>query len=75
LFRVTERPTTPWIAFLAGAVAMLAIALLWFAWQGRDEAAVAAKAAAVAMWSVPELKRPRLPEAPHIPDNPVPRPE
>jgi hypothetical protein len=54
---------------------MLVLALAWFVWQSRDEAALLAKATGAAVRSVPELKPPRVPEAPHIPDNPVPRPK
>ena len=63
------------MAFAAGAVAMLAIALLVFAWQGRDEATDVAKTAAAAAKVIPDLEPPRLPDAPRIPDTPVPRPQ
>ena len=72
---MTERPTTLWAAFAAGAVAMLAVALLAFAWQARDDAGEVAKTAAAAARAIPDLEPPRLPEAPRIPDNPVPRPK
>ena len=72
---MTERPINPWMAFAAGAVAMLAIALLVFAWQGRDDAADVAKTAIEAAKAIPDLERPRLPDAPRIPDTPVPRPQ
>ena len=63
------------MAFAAGAVAMLVLALAWFVLQGRDEAALLAKATGAAVRSLPELRPPRVPEAPRIPDNPVPRPK
>ena len=72
---MTGRSTNPWMAFAAGAVAMLAIALLVFAWQGRDEATDAARTAAAAAKALPDLERPRLPDAPRIPDAPIPRPK
>jgi hypothetical protein len=72
---VTERPINPWMAFAAGAVAMLAIALLVFAWQGRDDATDVAKTAVEAARAIPDIEPPRLPDAPRIPDTPVPRPQ
>lgn len=72
---MTERPTNPWIAFAAGAVVMLAVLLLVFAWQGGNDATEAAKTAAEAARAVPDLAPPRLPDAPRIPDAPVPRPK
>src|SRR6478609_5518672 len=63
-----ERRSNPWIAFLAGAVAMLAIALVWYASRGGDDAASVAGAALKATRSLPQIERPRLPEAPRIPD-------
>jgi len=72
---MTERRASPWIAFVAGAVAMLAVALLWFAWQGRDDAGKAAGAAIRAADAMPAIEPPRLPDAPRIPDAPVPVPK
>ena len=72
---MTGRQTSPWVAFAAGAVAALAIALLLFAWQGRDDAGDLAKTAAAAARAAPTIEPPRLPEAPRIPDNPIPRPK
>ena len=72
---MTERPINPWMAFAAGAVAMLAIALLVFAWQGRDDAVDVAKTAVDAAQAIADLEPPRLPDAPRIPDTPVPRPQ
>ena len=54
---------------------MLAIALLVFAWQGRDDAVDVAKTAVDAAQAIPDLEPPRLPDAPRIPDTPVPRPQ
>jgi len=72
---VTERSTSPWLAFVAGAVAMLAIALLAFAWLSRGDAGEAAKTAVAATQAIPDLKPPRLPDAPRIPDAPIPQPK
>ena len=72
---MTERRTSPWIAFVAGAVAMLAVALLWYAWQGRDDAGKTASAAIQAAKSIPQIEPPRLPDAPRIPDAPIPVPK
>jgi hypothetical protein len=74
LARTSERRTSRWVAFVAGAVAMLALALMWFAWISRDEAGKAAQLAAEAASGMPEVARPRLPDAPRIPDAPVPTP-
>ncbi len=71
----TQREARPWIAFAAGAVAMLALALLWFAWMGRDEAELVARAAVAVAEDTPELPRPQLPQAPRIPDAPTPMPK
>ena len=72
---MTGHSTTPWAAFAAGAVAMLAVALLVFAWMGRDEVTDVAKTAAAAARAIPDLEPPRMPDAPRIPDNPAPRPK
>ena len=72
---MAERRPNPWIAFAAGAVAMLALALIWYAWQGRDAAGRAAEAALRAADSLPAIAPPRLPDAPRIPDAPVPVPK
>jgi hypothetical protein len=72
---MAERRTNPWVAFVAGAVAMLAVALLWYAWQGRDDATEAAEAAIRAADSMPAIEPPRLPDAPRIPDAPIPIPK
>ncbi|MGA0605047.1 hypothetical protein ACO2Q0_03520 [Phenylobacterium sp. VNQ135] len=71
----TGRRTAPWVAFFAGAVAMLAVALAWAAFRQRDEASQALRLAAEAVEVAPALQRPRLPDAPRIPDTPVPRPQ
>jgi len=72
---VTERPINPWMAFAAGAVAMLAIALLIFAWMARNDAVEVAKTAVAATRVIPDVEPPRLPDAPRIPDAPIPVPK
>jgi len=72
---MTERHASPWMAFLAGAVAVLVLALLWYAWQGRDGATRAADTAIRAAEGVPQIAPPRLPDAPRIPDAPIPVPK
>lgn len=73
---VSDHRTRPWVAFLAGAVAMLAVALAWAAFSQRDEASQAVRLAAEAAdEAMPAIAPPRLPEAPRIPDTPVPRPQ
>lgn len=72
---MTERGTPSWIAFAAGAVAMLALALMVWLWQGRDEGVELARTAAAAADAVPDLRRPSLPDAPRLPDAPIPVPK
>ncbi len=72
---MSQRPINPWMAFAAGAVAMLAITLLVVAWQARDDATDVARSAVAAARAIPDLEPPRLPDAPRIPDAPVPRPK
>jgi len=72
---VTERPINPWMAFAAGAVAMLAIALLIFAWMARNDAVEVAKTAVAAANVIPDVEPPKLPDAPRIPDAPIPVPK
>jgi hypothetical protein len=72
---MTERDHPSWYAFAAGAVVMLLLVLIWFAWQGRDDVGVAARVAAHAVGAAPKVPAPHLPEAPHIPDAPVPTPK
>lgn len=65
--------TSPWIAFLAGAVVMLAVALLVFGWQRGERAA---EAVVLSLRAAPHLPRmPRLPDSPRIPEAPIPQPK
>ena len=63
------------MAFLAGAVAMLAVVLAWAAFSQRDAAMKAVRLVAEAADAVPLMAPPRLPDAPRIPNTPVPRPQ
>ena len=69
-----KRGLQPWTAFLAGAVAMLAIGLAIFAWRGMDDAANGARIATGATRVLPDLPAPRVPDAPRLPDAPLPLP-
>ncbi len=70
---LSKRGGGPWLAFLAGAVAMLAVMLVVFGWQG---GARLADGLAVSLRDVPDLPRlPHLPEAPRLPDTPTPKPQ
>lgn len=71
---MAERRNSPWFAFAAGAVAMLALALIWYAWVGRDDATKAAEAALRAADGIPAIAPPGLPDAPRLPDAPIPVP-
>jgi hypothetical protein len=61
------------LGFLAGAVTVVVLVLLWGVWKrtqdtGRVDLTVAPPA-------VPAVPKPRLPEAPRIPDAPIPTPK
>jgi hypothetical protein len=73
--RLSEHRSSPWVAFAAGAVVMLLIALLWSAWANREAPASAARLAAGAIERAPNLPRPKLPDAPRLPDAPTPMPK
>lgn len=64
-----------WIAFTAGAVTMLALALVWSAWRQRHDAAEALRGAAAVVEAVPDAPIPSIPEAPRLPDAPLPKPK
>ena len=67
----SPRRTSPWIGFLAGVVATLAVVLAWWALSAGRQATNEVKI----VTPVPsDLPRPRLPEAPRLPDAPVPGP-
>jgi len=69
------RQTPAWLAFLAGAVAMLALSLAWSAWRLRDEAADATRVVAHAAGALPGLRRADLPIGPRLPEPPIPVPK
>lgn len=70
----TSQERTPvWLAFLAGAVTMLVIVLLWLAWN----ATRTAMSAALRADFLPQrtLRLPRMPpDRPHLPNPPFPTP-
>ena len=69
----SHHQTSPWIAFLAGAVVMLAVALLAFGWQRGERAA---EGLVLSLRDAPHLPRlPQLPDAPRLPGAPVPKPQ
>jgi len=64
--------TSPWIAFLAGAVVMLAVALLVFGWLRGERVA---EGVVLSLRDAPHLPRlPPLPDAPRLPGPPIPQP-
>jgi hypothetical protein len=64
------------MAFVAGAVVMLIVALLWGAWIGHAGAGRIVRAMAVTATNVPDLKPPHLPpDGPKLPDAPKPIPK
>jgi hypothetical protein len=70
---VSKRGTSPWVAFLAGAIAVLALMLALFGWQGGQRAA---EGVAASLRAAPDLPTvPQMPEGPRLPDPPVPKPQ
>ena len=70
---VSKRGTNPWIAFLAGAVAVLAVVLILFGWHGGQRLA---DGVALSLRDAPDLPTlPHTPEGPRIPNPPVPKPQ
>jgi hypothetical protein len=74
--RPTDPRPRPWIAFLAGAVVMLAIVLVWMAWNATRSAITSTLRADMALPHRSALPLPRTPppEGPHLPKPPVPTP-
>ena len=69
---VSKRGTSPWVAFLAGAVAVLALMLALFGWQGGQRLA---DRVATSLRGAPDLPTaPQMPEGPRLPNPPVPKP-
>ncbi|MDB5474947.1 MAG: hypothetical protein JWP49_458 [Phenylobacterium sp.] len=71
----TEPQTRSWIAFLTGAVVMLAIVLAWLAWSRSHDAVRTVRAdIALPRPDLPSLPTTPPPEGPHLPPVPVPTP-
>ncbi len=69
----SSRGTSPWIAFFAGAVALLAVVLIVLAWTHRRDAADGLK---LTLHGTPELPSlPHMPEGPKMPDPPLLKPQ
>lgn len=71
--RSSEGRRQTWIAFAAGAVAMLALVLVLWLWRTTTGAENAA-GEIVGDVVVPDIAPLRIPPAPPIPDGPVPAP-
>ncbi len=70
---VSGKRTSPWIAFLAGVVAVLALVLVVLAWTRGEQAAEGVKLTLRDAPALPSL--PKMPDAPRLPDGPVPKPQ
>jgi hypothetical protein len=70
---VSKRGPSPWVAFLAGAVAVLAVMLMVFGLQGGDRLAQDVATSVRAAPDLPTL--PQMPEGPRLPDPPIPKPQ
>jgi hypothetical protein len=70
---VSKRGTSPWVAFLAGAVAVLALMLAIFGLQGGQHVAEGIAASFRAAPDLPKL--PPMPEGPRVPGAPIPKPQ
>jgi hypothetical protein len=71
--QASPQRTNPWIAFLAGAVAVLAVVLLAFGWQQGHRVAEGLKLTLRDAPNLPSL--PQMPEGPKLPDPPIPKPK
>lgn len=70
---VSKRGTSSWVAFLAGAVAVLALVLIVFGWQGGERLA---DGVAMSLRDAPDLPTvPQMPEGPRVPNPPIPKPQ
>ena len=70
---VSDKRTSPWIAFIAGGVAVLVVVLIFFAWSSGERAANGVKLTLRDAPTLPGL--PHVPDAPRLPDGPVPKPK
>ena len=73
--KTTGHRTNPWVAFLAGAVAMLAIGLAWLGWTRAHQAATSVRTGfqlphTPSLPSVPTTPPPEGPKLPQIPARP-----
>jgi hypothetical protein len=74
--QISEPRPRSWIAFLAGAVVMLLLALVWLAWS-RGQQAISTVASSFALHrtiALPSLPTVPPPEGPHLPRPPAPTP-
>jgi hypothetical protein len=73
--QTTDPRPRPWLAFVAGAVAMLAILLIWMAWRAAQTTVTTALRANLPMpRAALPIPRTPPPEGPHLPKPPVPTP-
>lgn len=70
-----EPRSRQWIAFLAGAVAMLALVLIWLAWSRLHEAASLRADVRLPSTDLPSLPSQPPPEGPRPPRMPLPTPK
>ena len=74
--QTSDSRTRPWIAFVAGAVAMLAVGLIWLAWTRTHDAARVVRAdVALPAADLPSIPTAPPPEGPQMPQLPVPTPK
>lgn len=69
---ISRRPPPAWVPWAIAAAVLVVLGLLWIGWQNANRGALDADI--VARPTLPDLP-PRLPDAPRIPDAPVPRPK
>jgi cytochrome oxidase assembly protein ShyY1 len=69
----SPRRFSPWIAFLAGGVAMLALVLAVFGWWQAQRATQAVKINLRDAPALPSL--PQTPNGPRLPPPPIPKPQ
>ena len=70
---VSNRGSHSWTAFIAGAVAVLAVVLIVFAWTRGERAAEGVASSLRDAPTLPSL--PSIPDAPRLPDAPIPKPK
>jgi hypothetical protein len=68
----SPRRTSSWIALAAGALVVILAVLIWVAWSGANRMTDAVRLTVPAR--IPSVPIPTLPDAPRIPDAPVPTP-